>query len=227
MEEIGLKGLSILYVEDEEEIRELLKEVLQDEFLYFDVAQDGVEALEKFKQKEYDLVITDIEMPKLNGLDLTKHIKEISPATPVILLTAYSQKERLFKAIDVGVNKYLIKPFTPEKLLEVIYEVFKKNNKKVVKRVKLNDNMFYDFATKEIINENENIRLTKKESMLLEFLIANKNRVITAKEIKEHLWQKDFSENALRALIKRVRKKSSKELIANIPSIGYKINIEN
>ncbi len=218
-----LKSLSVLYVEDEEDIREMLKEVLEEDFLVFDVAKDGLDALGKFKRKEYDLVITDIEMPRLDGMELAKKIKERSPFTPVILLTAYSQKERLFKAIDIGINKYLVKPFTPEKLLEAICEVAKKFKKSL----RLDEEMVYDYETKEVKKVEDIQRLTKKESAFLELLLKNPEKIVSIDEIKEVVWGGDFSEDALRALVKRVRKKTKKELIQNIPSQGYKINISH
>ena len=216
-----LKTLNVLYVEDEEDIREMLKEVLEDDFALFDTAKDGVEGLNRFRQKEYDIVITDIEMPRLGGMDFAKKVKEMSSATPVILLTAYSQKERLFKAIDIGINKYLVKPFTPEKLLEAICEVVKKFRK----NYRLDADMVYNFETKEVVMGHKRERLTKKEALFLELLLQNPQKVVSIEEIKEGVWGGDFSEDALRALVKRVRKKTKKELIENYPSHGYKINL--
>ncbi len=219
------KFLNILYVEDEQGIRETLKDVFEDDFNSFEVAKDGKEGLEKFKNKSFDIVITDIEMPLMNGMELTREIKEISRDTPVILLTAYSEKKRLFEAIDIGVNKYLVKPFTPEKLLETICELAKKFK---TFKIKLQEGLYYDREKRALLREGEElIKLTKKENLFLEILINNKNRVVSVNEIKDFVWREGgFSETALRALVKRVRQKSSKELIKNFPGLGYGIFIK-
>ena len=219
-----LKGLSILYAEDEESIREMLKDVLKDEFKRFVTAENGVIALEKFKENGFDIVITDIEMPRMDGFRLTEEIKKISKKTPVILLTAYSEKERLFRAIDVGVIKYLVKPFTPEKLLEIICEISKKELE-IDKKILLAENLYYDKLRKEVVDQNDvPIKLTKKELKFLELLIKNRGRIVTLQEIENTIWESEnFTHTALRALVKRVRQKTSKELIKNFPGIGYKL----
>ena len=223
-----LKDLSILYVEDEDDIREMLKDVLKDDFKKFVTAKNGEEGLQKFKELKFDIVITDIEMPKMDGLTLAQNIKKISKDTPVILLTAYSEKERLFKAIDVGVTKYLVKPFTPEKLLDVICEIAK-THLEMDKRIKLTQNLYYDKRKKEVFDESGNpVALTKKELQFLELLIKNRDRVVTIEEIENVIWNDEaFTEAALRALVKRVRQKTSKDLIKNYPGMGYKLVIGN
>ncbi len=220
------KTLNILYVEDEDAIRELMQEVLQEEFEGFETAKDGKEGLEIFQKSTIDLVVTDIEMPVMDGLTFAGKIKEISPKTPIILLTAYSEKERLFKAIDVGVNKYLVKPFTPDKLLEAICEVAKRELF-TKRRFALGKGLVYDMEKNILSNkEGELIKLTKKEKKFLELLLHNKERIVPIEEIDAKIWGNEiFSESALRTLVKRVRKKTYKELIKNFSGVGYKIDL--
>ncbi len=219
-----LKRLKILYIEDEAQIRQLLKEVLEEEFLVFDTAKDGEEGWQKFQQKRYDCVITDIEMEGMDGLSLAQKIRQISDI-PIILLTAYSEKERLFKAIDVGVNKYLVKPFTPEKLLQVICELFmQKLQRESI--IDLGKGFLYDKKNATVLYESKNIHLTKKEKAFLDLLLHNQDHIVSFLEIEENVWQDgEFSENALRTLVKRLRKKLYKELIENYSGLGYKINL--
>jgi len=223
-----LKELSILYVEDEDDIREMLRDVLKKDFKRFVIAKNGKEGLEKFQENGFDIVITDIEMPIMDGMSLAKEIKKISKCVPVILLTAHSQKERLFLAIDIGVNKYLVKPFTPDKLLDEICRVAKEYLQKD-KILRLNDNLYFDQIRRELLSRDKKaISLTKKELEFLELLIKNRNRVVTTKEISNIIWKDEaFTEAALRALVKRVRQKTSKELIKNFPGIGYKLIANN
>ncbi|NPA83854.1 MAG: response regulator transcription factor [Epsilonproteobacteria bacterium] len=218
-----LKQISILYVEDEEAIRNLLQEVFEDEFYRFDVAEDGIEGLKKFQRGQYDIIITDIEMPRLGGLDLAEAIRKRSRQIPIVLLTAYSEKERLFRAIDIGVTKYLLKPFTPEKLLQVLCAIARERSGS---RIDLGRGLVYDMGTKEIVGPSGCVRLTRKEANLLELLLRNSDRIVTLKEIEGTLWPDgSYSDDALRALVKRVRKKSYKELIKNFAALGYKIEL--
>ena len=219
--------LNVLYVEDEESIREMMAEVLADEFASFETAADGIEGLQKFKEKSYDLVITDIEMPNMGGLDLAQKIRQIKEDIPIILLTAYSEKEKLFKAIDIGVTKYLVKPFTPDKLLETICEIVAKRQKKD-EVIPLKSDIIYYKAKAQIEKNNQIIQLTKKEKKFLDLLLANKTRVVSFDEIERSVWgDGDFSDNALRTLVKRLRKKLTKDLIRNYSGLGYKINLDN
>ncbi len=220
-----LRGLKVLYVEDEPQIRQMLKEVLEEDFSVFDTAQNGVEGWKKFQENSYDCVITDIEMEQMDGLSLAQNIRQRSDI-PIILLTAYSEKERLFKAIDVGVNKYLVKPFTPEKLLETVCEIFaRKLEKESI--IDLGRGFLYDGSNAAVMHEGEIINLTKKEKAFLDLLLKNRDHIVSFVEIEKNVWQEgEFSENALRTLVKRLRKKLYKELIANYSGLGYKINLQ-
>ncbi|MEO1938503.1 MAG: response regulator, partial [Sulfurimonas sp.] len=115
-----LKTLRVLFVEDEEKLSKLLKNAIGDNFFKFSIAHDGEEGLELFEKIAPDIVITDINMPKMNGLEMAKEIKAIDKSVPIIILSAFSETEKLLHAIDVGVVKYLIKPFDPDELLEYI-----------------------------------------------------------------------------------------------------------
>jgi len=215
-----VKSLKILYVEDEDEIRELMQDVLAEDFTLFETAKDGQEGLAKFIDGHFDCVITDIQMPGMDGLELAAKIKKIKNV-PVILLTAYSEKERLFKAIDVGVSKYLIKPFTPEKLLDVLCEIFKQED-----LIHFGQDLFYHKSKGEIKRGEEMSKLTKKEKILLDLLLESPDRIVSLEEIQQAVWPGgDFSQNALRTLVKRLRKKTDKDLIENYSGLGYKINL--
>lgn len=219
--------LNVLYVEDEENIRQMMGQILADEFASFDTAANGVEGLKNFKEKKYDLVITDIEMPYMGGLELAHQIRQIKEDIPIVLLTAYSEKEKLFKAIDIGVTKYLVKPFTPDKLLEIICEIFAKRLKKD-EVVFLRRNIVYYKEKAQILKDDHFIQLTKKEKKFLDLLLANRQRVVSFEEIERSVWSDgDFSDNALRTLVKRLRKKLTKDLIRNYSGLGYKINLDN
>jgi len=119
------KELDILYVEDDYDSREKIKEVLNIFFRSVDIAKDGEEGLEKFKEKEFDIVFTDIYMPKMNGLELVKKIKDISPATRCVIITAYSDSNFVLEAISLNVDGFLLKPISLDSLKGVLDKVVK------------------------------------------------------------------------------------------------------
>jgi DNA-binding response OmpR family regulator len=221
-----LKKISVLYAEDEDDIREMLKDVIEGEFGELDTVKNGKEALKLFKSKKYDVVITDIKMPVMDGMEFAKEVRKISKNVPIIFLTAYCEKEKLFKAIDIGINKYLVKPFVPDKLLEVVCEIIKDylstNN-----AIKLKNGLFFYLKGRELFDRDGNtIPLTKKELLFVELLIKHRGRIVSIEEIERYVWSESaFSESALRALVKRVRQKTFKDFIKNFPRIGYKIEM--
>ncbi len=218
-----LKELKILFVEDEVNISTLIKDALSDYFLSFSTASNGEEGLEKFKKLKPDIVITDIMMPKINGLDMTKKIKEINENIPIIILSAFSDKDKLLKAIDMGITKYFIKPFDPEEVLEYLCYLAQKLDKKRV--IYLNQYFSFDNATKNLYEENNLIPLTKREKEFITLLIKNIKDITETQSIKKELWKdENVSDERLRTFIKRLRKKTSKELIKNISGRGYLIS---
>ena len=119
MKKRTLKELKILLVEDEESLARLLKEAIGDSFHSFTLAKDGVEGMELFKKIKPDIVITDIMMPLKSGLEMAKEIREVNATIPIIVLSAFSEKEKLFGAIDAGVSKYFLKPYHAEDILSI------------------------------------------------------------------------------------------------------------
>ncbi|WP_174247193.1 response regulator transcription factor [Arcobacter sp. LA11] len=222
-DEILLKELKILFVEDEVNISKLLKDALADYFFSFTVANNGEEGLDKFKKVNPDIVITDIMMPKLDGLEMTKKIKEINEEIPIIVLSAFSDKEKLLKAIDIGITKYFIKPFDPEEVLEYLTFLAKKLNKHRI--ICLNKHFSFDNNTKNLFEDDTFVNITKREKQFISLLVENKKDIVTAKLIKTKLWPgEDVTDERLRTFIKRLRAKTAKELIKNIPGQGYLIS---
>ncbi len=225
-DELLLKELKILFVEDEVNISKLLKDAIADYFFSFTIASNGEEGLQKFKTIQPDIVITDIMMPKLDGLEMTKQIKELNDKVPIVVLSAFSDKDKLLKAIDIGITKYFIKPFDPEEVLEYLIFLAQKLNKHRI--IYLNKHFSFDNNTKNLFEDNVLVNITKREKQFIALLIKNKEDITTKKEIKKLLWkEEEISDDRLRTFIKRLRKKTSKELIKNIPSQGYLISPNN
>ena len=165
-----LQKLTILIVEDENEIRKLMEEVMKSVFFEVYSAKNGDEGIKKFKKFAPDLIVTDIAMPIMDGLDMAKMINEISPTTPIIALSAFSDKEKLLKAIEVGVDKYILKPVDMDELLLAIENIARSKFKNM-NIIKITDELQYNPASKQLLCNDQEILLTKKEFSFIALLI--------------------------------------------------------
>ncbi len=218
-----LKELKILFVEDEVNISKLLKDALSDYFYSFSLASDGLEGLEKFKNINPDIVITDIMMPNLDGLEMTKEIRTMNEDIPIIVLSAFSDKDKLLKAIDIGITKYFIKPFDPEEVLEYLIFIANKLNKNRI--VCLNKDFSFDTNTNNLFENEKLVNITKREKKFISLLLGDRNNITSSNNIKSTLWDEDgVTDERLRTFVKRLRAKTNKELIKNISGQGYIIN---
>lgn len=219
-----LDSLTVLFVEDEKELRNALEGAIGDEFAKFIVARDGDDGLKKFKKFKPDIVITDILMPIRDGLEMAKDIKQISRETPIIVLSAFSEKDRLLKAIDVGIDKYLIKPIDPDELMLSVNYIADELLS-LDKVVELGSGYQFDKNRKVLVKDKVTIALTKKELLFISILVRNLGVFVLHEEIKKYVWtNKNVTDAAIRTFIKRVREKTGKEFIKNVPGLGYKIN---
>ncbi|MCT7589919.1 response regulator transcription factor [Aliarcobacter butzleri] len=217
-----MKSLKVLIVEDEIKLANLIKASIKELFFKVNIAKDGIEGLKKFQSFKPDIIISDITMPNLDGLEMCQKIREESNI-PIIILSAYSQKEKLLKAIDLGINKYFIKPFDIEEFLEYLKNLSK--NIKKIKTYKLKDNFVFDNNSVCLYKDEILINLTKREREFLNILIKNKNSLVKKEDIKTLLWNEDVSDERLRTFIKRLRLKTSKDLVENVSSQGYLISV--
>ena len=218
-----LKSLKVLLVEDEEKIASLLKSAIGDNFHSFLLAKDGIEGLEIYKKVLPDLVITDIMMQNKTGLEMAKEIKAINPNSKIIILSAFSEVEKLLSAIDTGVMKYFIKPFDPDEVLNYILSLEEMIGSKLIS---LQDGFVFNKTTKSLYKNKKYITLSKKEVLFLELLLKNQEETKSPtlyEDIKKHLWNKSVSDERLRTFIRRFRGKTSKELLLNVKTQGYKL----
>ena len=165
-------------------------------------------------------------MPIMDGLSMAKEIKNLSKQTPIVIFSAFSEKEKLLEAIDVGIDKYLIKPIDPDELLKTLHllskELFDEND-----LVELGSGYQFDKNRRVLVKEGETIFLTKKELLFISILVKNLGVFVLHDEIKKYVWtNKKVTDSAIRTFIKRVREKTDKDFIKNIPGLGYKINTQ-
>ncbi|AON69373.1 response regulator transcription factor [Campylobacter jejuni] len=199
--------------------------ILSERFSKVIGAQNGDEGLKKFKKFKPDLVITDIAMPIMDGLDMAREIKEISDDVPIVVLSAYSEKERLLRSIDIGIDKYLIKPVDIEELFKVLdYLIGEKIEANML--VKISEEYQFNKTKRTLIYSGGEIVLTKKELAFISLLLKQPGALVLHEDIKKNVWiGEHVSDTAVRTFIKRVRDKVGEDFIKNVPSLGYKINI--
>lgn len=206
-------------------LRESMINILSERFSKVIGAQNGDEGLKKFKKFKPDLVITDIAMPIMDGLDMAREIKEISDDVPIVVLSAYSEKERLLRSIDIGIDKYLIKPVDIEELFKVLdYLIGEKIEANML--VKISEEYQFNKTKRTLIYSGGEIVLTKKELAFISLLLKQPGALVLHEDIKKNVWiGEHVSDTAVRTFIKRVRDKVGEDFIKNVPSLGYKINI--
>jgi two-component system, OmpR family, copper resistance phosphate regulon response regulator CusR len=219
----------ILIVEDEQKIADTLKLGLSENGYYVEVAYDGQIGLKLFEQHDFNLVILDINLPGLNGYQLCKIIRSRSPHIPIIMLTALSALQDKIEGYDAGADDYIVKPFEFKELLMKIRVLLKRTMDQhiPVGNVLYASDLEMNLDSKEVKRNGELINLTAKEFQLLEYLIRNKNRVVSRADIAINVWDIDFdtNTNVIDVYINYVRNKIDKrfetKLIQTQVGMGY------
>ncbi|MEA3554765.1 MAG: response regulator transcription factor [Campylobacterota bacterium] len=224
-----LKEITILYVEDEKEARENISEILSKFSDNVLLATNGDEALKIFNEKSVQLVVTDIEMPVMNGIKLIEKIRKDDVITPVIMLTAFASSDYLLKCANLNIQSYIVKPIEYKTLKEALYKVTEYLNLTSNLYLHISQELSYDKINGVLINhETQEIHLNKKEKALMNLLVEHKNKLVTYSQIEHAVWN-DYddvmTESALRTVIKNLRKKSDIKFIDNVAGLGYKIHI--
>lgn len=214
--------IKILIVDDEYLIRNVIKEYCQNEGYKVDEAQNGEDAIDKVYENNYDLIIMDIMMPKLDGIKASKEIKQIKDI-PIIMLSARTEEEDKLIGFETGIDDYITKPFSPKELMARIKAVTKRNNKEniiIVDKIKLDNN------TREVTINNKEIELTHTQFELLYLFLNNLNIVLTREDIINKLFGYDYEANdrTIDAHIKLLRSKlgNYKDNIKTVRKVGYK-----
>ena len=224
-----MENENILIVEDEKKIADILKFGLSEHGYMADVAYNGIIAYNQFKTTQYSLVILDINLPGLNGLELCKHFRTLRPSIPIIFLTAQTKLDDKIVGYEHGADDYIVKPFEFRELVLKI-KVFLKRplfNPENEKQLLTAGDLVMDATTKEVTRKNKPINLTAKELRLLEFLLRHKNTMVSRRDIALHVWQNDFESNTnvidvyINYLRNKVDKDFDEKLIQTRVGIGY------
>jgi len=220
-----IEDISILIAEDEEELREYFSEYLQIFFTNVFIAKDGEEAYSQYLENHPDIILTDINMPNLDGLNLISRIREKDSTTKIIIMSAHSEQDKLLRAIELNLVTYLIKPIKTDMLKKVIFDIID-TIRKSTKRIYINGNIYWNKKTLSLWENDKEIILKEKESQLLQLLCSKTNHAFSSKDIFQHLYAqstKEFSEYAITSFIKRLRLKLPADIIRNEYGSGYKI----
>jgi len=220
--------MTILIVEDEIKISKFIKKGLEMEHYTTDIAYDGEEALEKIEINSYDVIILDIMIPKINGIEVCRKIRENKIDTPVIMLTAKDSIDDRVKGLDAGADDYLTKPFAFGELVARIRALLRRE--KMVKPTKLEiGDLVLDPQNHEVHRGGKEIPLSNKEYKLLDYMMRRPGNVCTRTMIGEHIWGYNFADdsNVIDVYISYLRKKIDSgfktRLLHTVRDVGYKI----
>ena len=219
----------ILVVEDDLDIQELLKSFLQEAGYSIVLANDGVEALSIFSDVQFDLILLDIMLPKIDGFAVCELIRKQSQV-PIIMLTALNGEEEQIRGLDMQVDDYITKPFSMPVLIRKIAVVLRLSiiSQNQEHQTVAYKNLILDLDSYSALVNGESYELTQREFEILRELLLNQGRVLTRQILLERLWKYDFygDERVIDTHIKNLRKKLGIDFIQTIRGVGYKIDKE-
>lgn len=226
--------MRVLLVEDEKRMAQALCEMLRRENYAVDCRYDGLSGLEAAESGVYDVIVLDVMLPKMNGFEITEDLRKDGLQTPILMLTAKAELDDKVKGLDSGADDYLTKPFMAKELLARIRALLRRNIDTPDGKLKFGD-VFLDSDTYELYCETtgQNIRLSEKEKLILEYLIANQNRILTREQLAVKIWgyESDAEYNNVEVYMSFTRKKlafvGAKTKIKAIRGVGYELRCED
>jgi DNA-binding response OmpR family regulator len=224
-----MEEIKILLIEDEKKIADTLSKGLREMNYHVDTAYDGKIGMRIFDSGDFNLIITDINLPGINGYDLCKDIRSRNQHIPIIMLTALSTTDDKIEGFDSGADDYLVKPFAFKELLARIRVLLKRTMYQQLPtgNILTVADLVLDVDSKEVTRAGKKINLTAKEFQLLEYFMRNRNRVVSRADIAERVWEIDFDTktNVIDVYVNFLRKKIDKDfeskLIHTQVGMGY------
>ncbi|HEU6449500.1 MAG TPA: response regulator transcription factor [Verrucomicrobiae bacterium] len=213
--------MRILIVEDEPDLLRSLAQALREEGYAADTANDGDDGFYKAQNYDYDAIILDIMLPKMDGWQILAHLRK-SKATPVLMLTARDQTRDRVKGLDGGADDYLVKPFDLEELFARLRSIIRRSKNKTTNALEIGD-VKIDTAARIVLLKDKPVELTAREYSLVEFLALHRGEVVTRTQLYEHLFDENESSlsNLLDVHVSNVRKKLGAEFIVTRRGHGY------
>ncbi|HJZ24113.1 hypothetical protein A3G65_00950 [Candidatus Roizmanbacteria bacterium RIFCSPLOWO2_12_FULL_37_7b] len=220
--------MRVLLIEDDKDLAETLGLQLS-KYYIVDLAFSGEDGEYKAYINEYDLIIIDISLPDTDGIVLCRKLRSNNLKSPILFLTGRCETEDIVEALDAGGDDYMSKPFSFHELLARIRALLRRNNTLLNDDILIVDDLVLDVVTRNVVRDSKHIPLRRKEFDLLEYLMRNKNRVLTRGMILEHVWESNIDEfsNTVDVHVKYLRDKVDKPFkktsIKTVHGIGYKI----
>ena len=220
--------MRILVIEDEKHIADFIKQGLKEEGYSVDVAYDGEKGYFLAGTEEYDAIVLDLMIPKIDGVTLCKKLRQDKISTPILMLTAKDSVDDKVKGLDSGADDYLTKPFAFKEFLARIRVLLRKDTSAISTKLQVAD-LVMDILTRKVIRDSKEIILTTKEFSLLEYLMRNAGNVVTRTTISEHVWDINFDtitnviDVHITALRRKIDRTHKKKLIHTIRGRGYTI----
>ncbi len=232
------KDFSVLLVEDYEPLRNDMAEIFDDLFRNVVIASDGEEALRLYQSHlteyntSFDLLITDIQMPLMNGVELSQRIREIDPYQEIIVLSAHTDAEFLIELINLGISQFLTKPIKEDELIDTLDNVSRnilinKSQTFDSSLLQLSEGFTWDSKKHILLSDGLPVELTKYELILLQLFIEKSEQICSHEEILYYFdnYQIEMSEKSIRNLVSKLRKKLPSSFISNIYGMGYKFTL--
>ncbi|AFV97902.1 MULTISPECIES: response regulator transcription factor [unclassified Sulfuricurvum] len=215
----------ILVVEDDIESNDNISYLLESKFREVISAYDGVEGWKKYQEKTPDIILTDIEMPKMDGLEFIRRIRADNSEIPIVVLSSYSHQHYLLGAIPLKLEDYLLKPITLKKLDQLLQILERHKKDKILKNIDISENIHYDFQSKAIFQNGKMLRLSHLEISLMELLLKHRGKIVSYEEIEYTLYgSQEISRNALKIVVSNLRKKVVGLNIQSTPKLGYRLS---
>lgn len=222
---------NILIIEDNIDTLDIMTEIFESVFFVVYRATDGYEALKIFKKNEIDVVLCDINIPNLTGLEIIDNIRKDNYSIPIIIISAYTDSETLLKASNSSIQGYINKPLTSDKVQSILEKIHYHQNHGLINKIaKINNSIIMELQNYQIVIDNKTIRFTQKEIKFIKLLLQKKGEIVSYKIIEQLIWydeDKVMTSTSLRTLVKNIRKKISIDIIENIPRIGYRLMYED
>jgi len=217
--------MKILLLEDEKMLSDAISEYLLALGHCVVATYDGLDALERVKVESFDLLVLDINVPRLDGLDLLEQLHALKIRTPAIYISALVDIEGISRAYDLGCYDYLKKPFHLKELSLRIEKVMQQHQLPQT-HLRLSKSYSYDVSTSTLLCDNETHPLTKRQSQIIDLLARNRGRVVNFDQFNAYIWDDEYVDNAtIRAEVSRLKKSLKEDFIQNIRALGYMIDI--
>ena len=224
--------MRLLVVEDEKKLNDLITKKLEKEYYGVDSCFDGEEAVRYVEGTEYDAIILDIMLPKLDGFEVIKRIRVKKNKVPILLLTARDNIDDKVKGLDYGADDYLVKPFIFEELMARIRVLLRRNSGNADNIITI-ANLKVDLDAKTVFRDDVLIKLSGREYSILEYLIRNKGKILPRERIEDHIWNYEYEggTNVIDVYIRYLRKKIddgyTPKLIHTVRGLGYVLRVDN